>query len=228
MPKKVCIDCGEEKDISEFYKRSDSSDGHRRNCKKCQNIKTKPGTKKYQSKDSSILKSRISNYNYWIDNKDTLSIKKKRYREINKDKLSKQKSEYYKANREDIIRKNSNRNKFYLSTNNLYRLKENLRGLIRNSIKRKGFIKSTKTENILGIPISDFLLYLESKFESWMNWENYGKYNGEFNYGWDIDHIIPTSFAKNEEEIYNLNHYTNLQPLCSKINRDIKKHKIEY
>lgn len=61
-----------------------------------------------------------------------------------------------------------------------------------------------------------------------MTWNNYGLYNSEFNYGWDIDHIIPLSSAKNEEEVLKLNHYTNLQPLCSKINRDIKKDKIEY
>ena len=61
-----------------------------------------------------------------------------------------------------------------------------------------------------------------------MTWENYGKYNGELNYGWDIDHIIPVSSAKNKEEILKINHYTNLQPLCSKINRDIKKDKIYY
>lgn len=56
-----------------------------------------------------------------------------------------------------------------------------------------------------------------------MSWENQGKYNGELNFGWDIDHIIPISSAKSEEDILNLNHYTNLQPLCSKVNRDIKK-----
>ena len=50
-----------------------------------------------------------------------------------------------------------------------------------------------------------------------------GLYNGELNYGWDIDHIIPTHIAKTEEELIGLNHYTNLQPLCSHINRNIKK-----
>ena len=58
-----------------------------------------------------------------------------------------------------------------------------------------------------------------------MNWENKGLYNGDLNYGWDIDHIIPISSAFTEVEILKLNHYTNLQPLCSKINRDIKKNK---
>lgn len=61
----------------------------------------------------------------------------------------------------------------------------------------------------------------DSKFEPWMTWGNRGLYNGELNYGWDIDHIIPS--AETEEGVIKLNHYTNLQPLCSKVNRDIKK-----
>ena len=57
-----------------------------------------------------------------------------------------------------------------------------------------------------------------------MNWNNRGLYNGELNYGWDIDHIIPLDSAINEIELLRLNHYSNLQPLCSKVNRDIKKY----
>ena len=59
-----------------------------------------------------------------------------------------------------------------------------------------------------------------------MTWDNKGLYNGELNYGWDIDHIIPVSSAINEEGVIALNHHTNLQPLCSKVNRDIKKNVI--
>ena len=75
----------------------------------------------------------------------------------------------------------------------------------------------------LGCSFEEFKIYLESKFEDWMTWKNYGKYNGELNYGWDIDHIIPLASAETEEEVLILNNYSNLQPLCSYTNRYIKK-----
>ena len=78
----------------------------------------------------------------------------------------------------------------------------------------------------MGISIDEFKLYLESKFEPWMTWENYGKYNGDLNYGWDIDHKEPISNAKNEEELILLNYYDNFQPLCSYINRYVKRNNI--
>lgn len=59
-----------------------------------------------------------------------------------------------------------------------------------------------------------------------MNWENHGKYNGALNFGWDLDHIIPLATAKCTDDIIKLNHYTNFQPLCSKVNRDIKRDKV--
>ena len=47
--------------------------------------------------------------------------------------------------------------------------------------------------------------HLEKQFTNGMCWENRSK--------WHIDHIIPLSSAKTEDELYNLCHYTNLQPL---------------
>ena len=52
--------------------------------------------------------------------------------------------------------------------------------------------------------------YLENLFTENMNWSNYGE--------WHIDHIMPLSPANTEEEIYNLCHYTNLQPLWGEDN----------
>ena len=61
-----------------------------------------------------------------------------------------------------------------------------------------------------------------------MDWSKHGLYNGEFNYGFDLDHIIPISSAKDDAEVYKLNHYTNFQPLCTKVNRYIKRNKINF
>jgi hypothetical protein len=45
---------------------------------------------------------------------------------------------------------------------------------------------------------------------------NYSYYDENFNY--HIDHIKPLKLAKTEEEVYILNHYTNLQLLTPKDN----------
>ena len=66
-------------------------------------------------------------------------------------------------------------------------------------------IKNKKTEEILGCDFVFIKNYLESKFIDGMSWDNYGK--------WHVDHIIPLSSAKTEEDVYKLCHYTNLQPL---------------
>ena len=82
-----------------------------------------------------------------------------------------------------------------------------------------------KSIEYLGCDINFLKEWLEYQFDNKMNWDNYGLYNGEFNYGWDIDHIIPLSTTITVEDVIRLNHYTNLQPLCSKINRYVKRDK---
>ena len=88
----------------------------------------------------------------------------------------------------------------------LYKLKCNIKRSILKGLK--GEQKKDSTINILGCTIEEFKLYLESKWESWMTWENYGKYKKNHqNFGWDIDHIIPISSAKTSEDILKLNYY---------------------
>lgn len=118
-----------------------------------------------------------------------------------------------------------------IKTDPLYKLSCNIRGLICSSLKTRGVKKNTKTETILGCTFEEFKQHLESKFESWMNWGNYGNWNGtptEPNTAWDIDHITPNSFGLTESEVLSLNHYTNLQPLCSFTNRNIKRNNPDF
>jgi DNA gyrase/topoisomerase IV subunit A len=202
-------------------------------------------SRKYHAK--SLEKNKL----YREQNREKLKITNQISREKNRKKILESKRKYYNANKEKIREKDklkylrrkpiiqkqnkNNReviNKKYLeysknkkASDPLFKLKRDFPKLIRISIKRCGFIKRSKTNEIIGCSYLELKKYLESKFEPWMNWNNHGKYNGELLFGWDIDHIIPISSAKTEEEVLKLNHYTNLQPLDSFVNRYVKRNK---
>jgi hypothetical protein len=156
---------------------------------------------------------------YVLDNPDKIKASKKKYRDANKDKD--------KAYREANKAKRNERQKANRVNNPLLKLKDVVRGRILKILKHNGFKKLSRTEQILGCTYEQFRLYIEAKFEPWMNWNNHGLYNGSDQYGWDLDHIIPLSSATNKAELLALFHYTNQQPLCSHINRDIKKNNIQ-
>lgn len=159
-------------------------------------------------------------------NKEGKKKSDKKYAKANKAKLNKKKKSWAKANPNKIKKAKSDYVKRKMSEDKLYRLKHNISCSIRQSFKRNGYTKNAKAYDILGCTFDEFKRHLESKFESWMNWGNYGNPNGiitEQNKTWDIDHIIPISSAKTEDDVIKLNHYTNLQPLCSYTNRWIKK-----
>lgn len=176
----------------------------------------------------------------WKDNNKERNVElQKQYRERNADKIKERRKvyndknkekhkEYYKENREKIITYQREYKKKKKETDPLFKLKNNFSKLLFMSFKRKGYTKKSRTHVILGCDFDTFKKHLESQFEPWMTWDNKGLYNGQSNFGWDIDHIIPQSNAKTEEEFLKINHYTNLQPLCSHINRDIKKNKGDF
>lgn len=147
----------------------------------------------------------------------------KEYYQKNKDKIKEYGKEYFKKNQIVKQTKNNERYKKRREEDPLFKMITNLKRNIRAVLKKNGYSKKSKTIEILGCPFDEFRIHIESLWEAWMSWDNYGLYNGELNYGWDLDHIIPTSSAITEEEVIKLNHYSNIQPLCSKINRDIKR-----
>ncbi len=150
------------------------------------------------------------------------------YYSKNKENISKYQKEYYVNNKEILNEYKKNWFNEKYKSDEIFKLKNSIRTLIRTSLKKSGFEKKSKSVDILGCDIEEFKIYLESKFEDWMSWDNYGKYKGYPKSGWEIDHKIPLASAKTEEDIINLNHFTNLQPLCGYINRNIKKDKIYY
>lgn len=114
--------------------------------------------------------------------------------------------------RKKYIDSQINRHKKRFESDELYRFKTVIRKLVGGAFQRMGYTKKSKSKDILGAEWVVVKEHLENKFQQGMTWENRGLY------GWHIDHIIPLSEAKNEEDVIRLSHYTNLQPLWAQDN----------
>lgn len=204
MVMKVCKKCGIEKEISEFGILSSSYDGKRHQCKKCVNYYLK----KNRSEAANQRKI-LYNKSYRIKNREVINEKIKIYFKKNPDKKQKSSLEYFRLY-------HSNRYKIDI----LFKISKILRSRINKIVKLNNINKKTKTLDIIGCSPQFLKNYLENKFTEGVSWDNYGVY------GWHIDHIIPLSLAKTEEEIYKLSHYTNLQPLWAEEN--LKKYNKHY
>ena len=200
--------------------------------------KIKAIKKKWREDNKEKIKEQRKNYRllnkekikeYYQSNIEVIKQKKKEWYEKNKNNISSKETNKNFSLEEKRIRRNELKNKRRNERKKidpLYKLSENIRKCIYKSINSKGFGKNSRTNEILGCSYKDFKIHLEKQFESWMNWSNYGNpVDGliEPNKSWDVDHIIPLSSATDEDSLLKLNHYTNLQPLCSYHNRFVKK-----
>jgi hypothetical protein len=77
-----------------------------------------------------------------------------------------------------------------------------------------GWYNDKRMKDWVGLTPAELRAYLQSQWQEGMNWENYGRGNN----CWSVDHIIPPYSSQNEQEIIQLQHYTNLQPLWYKDN----------
>jgi hypothetical protein len=202
---KICNECKLEKDI--YFTKSlciDCSKNYKKiySKKNSERLKEK-AAEYYKSNKEDILDKRKENYS---NNKDKKLEYQKEYASLNKEKISVYKMQYQRNRRK---------------TDPVYKLKYVVGRMIRNSLKCKGLSKNKNSIEILGCSIEFFKAYIEERFIDDMSWDNYGTY-------WDIDHRIPLSTAVTEQQVLELNHYTNLQPLDSHINRNVKRDKLDF
>ena len=153
-----------------------------------------------------VNKDKIKAYNKV--NEDKIKAYKKDYYQDNKDKIK----EYLDANKDKIRVKKNNYFKNRLKTNIQYKLSHNLRNRLNIAINRNQKIGSAVDD--LGCSIPELKVYLESKFQPGMTWDNWS------DVGWHIDHIKPlASFdLTDRKQFLEACHYTNLQPLWAKDN----------
>ena len=88
----------------------------------------------------------------------------------------------------------------------IYKLKHNLGSKVRRATKCKYWKKDGSVKDLLGVnSLEHWKNHLESLFYDDMSWDNMDK--------WEIDHKVELNTASDEESVYKLFHYTNLQPL---------------
>ena len=185
----------------------------------------KSNQKWYENNKELINKKKREHYQ---NNKEKESDRVKKWYGNNKEWFKEYRTEYRKNNIERLRKRDSEYLRNKREVNPLFKLSSNIRTYIRASIIKGGYSKKSRTFEILGCSYEELKEHIESQFEDWMNWDNYGIYNGKEKCGWDLDHIVPVSSAECEEDIIRLNHYSNIQPLCSYINRDVKRDNIDW
>jgi hypothetical protein len=126
----------------------------------------------------------------------------------------KHKAEYDRLNKDRI---NANRRRRYHAgltyhRTKEYRLRSALRTRLRNAVT--GTCGSARTLEILGCSIRELVIYLESKFQTGMSWDNYAKV-------WEIDHIIPCAVfdLSKADHVKRCFHFSNVQPMFVADNR---------
>jgi len=209
MNKKICIKCNEQKNVEGFSFRSDSGK-YNNTCKKCKCNMTKKyyenntdKVKYYQKKYAENNKSKILNRNkqYYEDNKIEINIKNTERRKKNPN----YQKENYRKNIKDrhlyskeyrnrpYVKKRRNENRRNRLKNDIeYRLKCRASSSIRKYLRKNGYYKNGGSffKNINYTP-TELKNHLESKFEKWMTWDNWGVYKIGEERRWNIDHIIP-------------------------------------
>lgn len=135
------------------------------------------------------------------------------YYESNKEREIERQTNYQNNNKSSVNKRRCSRHKERYATDLLYKLKYNTRNRIKMFLKSSNFNKiKSGTFNIVGCTPIELKDYIEKQFTDNMNWGNYSLK------GWHIDHKIPLVLATNEEEVYKLCHYTNLQPMWAEDN----------
>ena len=235
---KTCRICKITKDVSEFYFRKDNNT-FRSECKQC--IRTNSASSYEENKEE----RQEYNSQWHKDNKEYISIKRKEYYQNNKnEKLQKQKDyslthkeekkeydrKYYLDNKEEYNAYNREYSKKKRKTDPCFNLRKNVSRLVVMMLKTSNGTKNGKSVlQYLPYNVQDLKNHIESLFEPWMNWENYGQYkvdhwddNDPATWTWQIDHIIPQSdlryFSMEEESFQKCWALSNLRPLSAKQN----------
>ena len=211
METKVCSKCKGEKKVCEFGNSKSSKDGLLYSCKECNNKRSVNYRKDNPEK---VLELTI---NWTKKNPEWVYNRHKKWREENPDKVNELKKNWLDKNpekrkeyRENYKPRKQEQRKERRDSDPVFNLTNRLRCRLWKYLKILNITKTNKTFDIVGCSPQFLKEHLETQFTDGMSWDNRSE--------WHIDHIIPLSSAKTEDELYKLCHYENLQPLWAEDN----------
>jgi len=188
------------------YKTEEQKEKHREEAK----IWREKNPEKYKLSYKKNYENNSENWTNWkINNKEKVAEANKKWRLKNKEKIRESNKKYRLKNKEKYLKRCAELSKIRKEVDPVYNLKIKIRSSISDSFRRgtKKFKKLSKTEDILGCTFEFFKDYILKKCPENISLKDFNQF------GYHLDHIIPISEAKTEEDIIKLNHYTNFQPL---------------
>tara|TARA_R110000868_G_scaffold179681_1_gene419867 strand:+ start:155 stop:814 length:660 start_codon:yes stop_codon:yes gene_type:complete len=214
---KQCTKCNETKEVTEFFKDGRTPGKYRARCKPC------------------IKAGKPDQSQYWKDRWKKIKANPELFAAANERNREYARSAQGKANYKKWYEKTKNtehrrrvsrasqrswsRKKYHNDLS--YRLKTIVGVAVRHALKKQGGVKTGRTFEALPYTPQQLKEHLESQFQPWMTWENYGE--------WEIDHIYPQSLLPYDSfdhpnflKCWSLD---NLQPL-GKIENIIKSNKV--
>jgi hypothetical protein len=206
METKICGRCHKETEICFFGKDKRSKTGYRSTCNSCRKIESKEYRERnYEKRKETLIK-------YYEKNREKELLRLKKYREKNPEKRKETCKKYVENNKHKVNEYSKKWKRNTRKINPIYRIISNVRERTKDYLNYKTYNQNSHISDVIGCSPKFLIEHLEQKFKDGMSWDNYGFY------GWHIDHVIPLSSAKTEEEVYKLCHYTNLQPLWAEDN----------
>lgn len=185
-------------------------------------VRAKEYQKKYRIKRKEKLIKQCADY--YLANKEYILKENKKYRIKNAEYLRQQKKEYKRKNKNILRDKYNKYQKERWHNDPQYKLRMRISSYIRNNLVKDGSIS-----DYLPYSIEELKKHLESQFEPWMNWNNWGSYkvsewddNDKTTWKWQIDHIIPHSLftysSMKDKSFIKCWALSNLRPLSAKKN----------
>lgn len=196
--------CGLVKNLSEFspnyVSKKTGKITFRSECKSCISKKSLEYYSNNKEKCNALKKTekgRATGRIYYHNNKEKRKESSDKTRAKNKDKIilrrkisgqkpkNKEKKRIYFREWQKKLRNSKERGPSI-------KLRDTISKFIRQGLKNQNKYKSESILCKINYTINELKLHIESQWESWMNWDNYGKVSLNKK-TWQLDHIIPQS-----------------------------------